>query len=141
MSRIIEVKIQKTPLNIDTCMKVVASTTCGGTAIFVGTTRDVTDGKKVSGLEFEVYTEMALKEMKNIADSTIEQWPVESVLIHHREGVVLAGETAVIIIVTAPRRDAAFKACRYVIDTLKETVPIWKKEFFEDGTEWVTSHP
>lgn len=122
-------------------MSLVASNSCGGTVAFVGTTRDETDGKKVLKLEFEAYTEMALKEMKKIAHRAVEKWPVESVLIHHREGVVLAGETAVIIIVTAARRDAAFRACRYSIDTLKETVPIWKKETFEDGTKWVTPHP
>jgi molybdopterin synthase catalytic subunit len=109
--------------------------------IFVGTARDGTDGRKVLRLEFEAYKKMALFELNKIAEQACQKWPIHSVVIQHRVGTVLAGETAVIIVVAAERRDAAFKACRYTIDTLKTTVPIWKKEVFEGGAEWVTPHP
>lgn len=137
----IEIKIRDTSLNLTKCLATVASDDCGGTAIFVGTARNETDGRKVLRLEFEAYTTMALKEMEKIALQAVEKWPIKSLLIHHRNGVVAAGEPAIIIIATAIRRDAAFQACRYTIDILKETVPIWKKEIFEDGAEWVSPHP
>ena len=137
----IDVKVLKSALSLDECMKIVADDSCGGNAVFVGTVRDKTDGRRVLRLEFEAYNEMALSEMEKIAVVATEKWPVEHMLIYHREGTVTAGETAVIIIAAAARRDAAFEACRYAIDTLKETVPIWKKEIFEDGAEWVSAHP
>lgn len=137
----IDVKVQKTPLDLDKCMKKMADTSSGGTAVFIGTARDETDGRPVLRLEFEAYKDMALNEMKKIALEATERWPVHKILIHHRDGIVRAGETAVIIVAVAPRRDAAFQACRYAIDKLKETVPIWKKEIFEDGAEWVSPHP
>lgn len=137
----IDVKIQDTPLNLSACVNKVAASANGGTAVFIGTARDETDGRKVLKLEFETYEDMALNEMKKIALDAAKRWPVNDILIHHRSGTVPAGETAVVIVATAPRRDAAFRACRYAIDKLKETVPIWKKEVFEDGAEWVSPHP
>ena len=71
----------------------------------------------------------------------LKKWPVEKVLIHHRTGVLQVGDVPVVIVVAAPHRDTAFTACRYIIDTLKKTVPIWKKEVFEDGEVWVAAHP
>ena len=84
---------------------------------------------------------MAVQEMRKIAEKAIEKWPVHAIAIHHRTGVLFAGDIAVIIAVSAAHRDAAFSACRYAIDTLKVTVPIWKKEVFEDGEVWVAAHP
>lgn len=137
----IDVKIQKTLLDLNKCVKKVANVSSGGTAVFIGTARDETDGRKVVRLEFEAYKVMALKEMEKICIEATKRWPIHDIIIHHRDGTVPAGETAVIIVASASRRDAAFKACRYAIDTLKETVPIWKKEIFEDGEEWVSPHP
>ena len=88
-------------------------------------------------LEFDAYDNMALSEMKKIAGEAGERWPVDKILIHHRKGVLLPGEVPVIIAVSAAHRAAAFDACRYIIDTLKQTVPIWKKEYFVDGEVWV----
>ncbi len=113
----------------------------GGIDVFIGTVRDATKGKKVLRLEFEAYERMALKEMQRIADDVLAKWPVSKVVIHHRTGVLQVGEVPVVIAVGAAHRDAAFEACRYAIDTLKQTVPIWKKEFFEDGEVWVAAHP
>jgi molybdopterin synthase catalytic subunit len=113
----------------------------GGIDVFIGTVRNATKGKTVLKLEFEAYAQMAINEMKKIAQQASDKWPVQKVLIHHRTGVLQVGEVPVVIAVSAAHRDAAFDACRYIIDTLKQTVPIWKKEFFEDGEVWVAAHP
>ena len=109
--------------------------------MFIGTVRNATKGKKVTRLEFEAYEAMAIAEMEKIAKQAFEKWPLQKVLIHHRTGVLEVGEVPVVIAVSAAHRAAAFDACRYIIDTLKQTVPIWKKEFFEDGEVWVAAHP
>jgi molybdopterin synthase catalytic subunit len=114
---------------------------CGGIDVFIGTVRDSTKGKRVVRLEFEAYEEMAISEMQKLADKALQQWPVQRVAIHHRTGTLQVGEVPVIIAVAAAHRDAAFGACRYLIDTLKKTVPIWKKEVFEDGEVWVSATP
>ena len=113
----------------------------GGIDVFIGTVRGQTRGKKVVRLEFDAYEKMALSEMKKIADHILSQWPVHKILIHHRTGVLGVGEIPVVVAVSAAHRIAAFEACRYAIDTLKQTLPIWKKEVFEDGEEWVAAHP
>jgi molybdopterin synthase catalytic subunit len=79
--------------------------------------------------------------MKKIVDAAFEKWPLHKVVLHHRTGVLQIGEVPVIIAVAAAHRAAAFDACRFIIDTLKQTVPIWKKEIFEDGEVWVAAHP
>jgi molybdopterin synthase catalytic subunit len=79
--------------------------------------------------------------MGKIADTLYQKWGILHLSIHHRVGVLEIGEIPVIIAVSTPHRQAAFEACQYAIDTLKETVPIWKKEIFEDGTVWVSAHP
>lgn len=109
--------------------------------MFIGTVRNATKGKQVLKLDFEAYETMAISEMEKIARQAFEKWPVQRVLIHHRTGTLQVGEVPVIIAVSAAHRDAAFDACRYIIDTLKQTVPIWKKEAFEDGEVWVAAHP
>ena len=113
----------------------------GGIDIFIGTVRNQTKGKAVVRLEFEAYEPMALKEIEKILAQAVEKWPVEKALVYHRTGVLQVGEVPVIIAVATAHRAAAFEACRFIIDTLKETVPIWKKEIFEDGEVWVAAHP
>jgi molybdopterin synthase catalytic subunit len=113
----------------------------GGIDVFIGTVRNATKGKKVIKLEFEAYEPMAIAEMKKIAEQAFDKWQVQKVLIHHRTGVLEVGEVPVVIAVSAAHRAAAFDACRHIIDTLKQTVPIWKKEIFEDGEVWVAAHP
>lgn len=136
-----QVEIYADPLNVAECIDWVMSPECGGIDIFVGTVRNATKGKAVVRLEFEAYKQMAVNEMNKIVDQTVQKWPVQKVLVHHRTGVLQVGEVPVIIAVAAAHRDAAFDACRYIIDTLKQTVPIWKKEVFEDGETWVAAHP
>ncbi len=135
-----DLKISSEPLDIISCIGNVKNLQCGGMDIFIGTIRNKTKEKKVVRLEYEAYEPMALKEMKKIAEYALQLWPVENILIHHRVGVLKTGDIAVIVAVSAPHREAAFDACRYAIDTLKKTVPIWKKEVFEDGEEWVAAH-
>ena len=84
---------------------------------------------------------MAVAEMKKIAEQAIAKWPVLKIAIHHRVGILAIGEIPVIIAVSCAHRNAAFEACQFAIDTLKKTVPIWKKEFFDDGEVWVAAHP
>ncbi len=84
---------------------------------------------------------MAFLEMQKIAEQCFHNWPVHKILIHHRTGILNIGDVPVVIAVSAAHRDAAFTACRFIIDTLKETVPIWKKEIFMDGEVWVAAHP
>lgn len=128
-------------MNIGACIDWVMSPECGGINVFIGTVRNVTKEKKVTRLEFEAYEPMAISEMNKIAADVFKKWPVQKILIHHRTGVLLPGEVPVVIVVAAAHRDTAFIACRYIIDTLKQTVPIWKKEVFEDGEVWVAAHP
>jgi molybdopterin synthase catalytic subunit len=113
----------------------------GGIDVFIGTVRNATKGKTVIRLEFEAYEPMAIAEMEKILKEAFGKWPVQKALIHHRTGVLQIGEIPVLIAVSAAHRAAAFEACRYIIDTLKQTVPIWKKEIFEDGEVWVAAHP
>jgi molybdopterin synthase catalytic subunit len=136
-----EIKIFSLPLNIQSCVDWIMSPESGGIDIFIGTVRNATKGKPVIRLEFEAYDPMAIAEIEKIAKQASEKWPVQKVLVHHRTGVLEVGEVPVIIAVSAAHRAAAFDACRFIIDTLKQTVPIWKKEIFEDGEVWVAAHP
>ena len=136
-----EVKILEAPLDVMGCISRVSGPGCGGIDVFIGTVRDTTKGKEVIRLEFEAYEKMALREMQKIAASAFERWPVLALVMHHRTGILQVGEVAVVIAVSAAHRDAAFEACRFIIDTLKQTVPIWKKEVFADGEVWVAAHP
>lgn len=136
-----DIKLSAEPLNVNYCIDLVRSPGCGGIDIFIGTVRNATNGKQVVRLEFEAYERMALKEMGKLAEEAIKKWSVHKVVVHHRTGVLQVGEIPVVIAVSAAHRDAAFDACRYLIDTLKKTVPIWKKEVFENGEVWVAAHP
>lgn len=135
------IDISDLPLQLADCFHLATTPDAGGQAIFVGTVRNQTQNKKVLKLVFEAYTPMAIKEMQKIAFTLEERWGALKVVIHHRTGELLVGDIAVIIAVSTPHRAAAFEACQYAIDKLKETVPIWKKEFFEDGEIWVAAHP
>lgn len=129
------------PLNISQIIQAVQSAEAGAVDVFIGTVRNKTLDRKVVRLEFEAYDTMALREMEKIVQQTQERWPVAHMAIHHRKGLLHIGDVAVVIAVATPHRRDAFAACRYAIDTLKETVPIWKKEVFEDGSVWVAAHP
>lgn len=136
-----DILITSSQLDLNKCVSYVTVPHCGGINVFIGAVRDMTKGKKVVRLEFEAYEKMALSEMQKLAQKAFKQWPVERIALHHRTGILQVGEVPVIIAVAAAHRDAAFEACRFLIDTLKQTVPIWKKEIFEDGEVWVSATP
>jgi molybdopterin synthase catalytic subunit len=113
----------------------------GATVVFEGIVRNHTRGRRTLYLDYEAYENMALKQMDELAARALTQFQVRDVAIIHRLGRVEIGETSVLIVVTSAHRAAAFDACRWLIDTLKNTVPIWKKEHFEDGAVWADGEP
>ena len=137
----INIKLSGHALDIHSSIDWVQDPHCGGINIFIGTVREYTEGRKVIRLEFEAYEKMALNEMNKIAEDVQHKWKVSKILLHHRTGILSVGDIPVLIAVSSPHREAAFEACRYIIDTLKQVVPIWKKEIYEDGATWVSAHP
>ena len=135
------ITLTESTLSLSDAETFVNDDSVGGIVHFIGTVRNATKGKKVLRLEFEAYTPMAIKEMQKIANQALSQFEIHKIAIHHRTGILAIGEIPVIISVSSAHRNAAFMACQFAIDTLKETVPIWKKEFFEDGDVWVAAHP
>jgi molybdopterin synthase catalytic subunit len=110
----------------------------GAVVTFDGVVRDNNQGRRVVSLQYEAYEPMAVKEMRHLGAEVRERWPeVERIGVIHRFGELKISESSVVIVVTSAHRRVAFEACRYAIDRLKQTVPIWKKEIFEDGEEWV----
>ena len=137
-----DIQISESDIYANSCIDFVQSDEAGGHVIFIGTVRNHTKGKKVIRLEFESYEPMAIKEITKITKEIESRWPqILSVSIHHRVGNLEIGEIPVIIAVSSAHRKKAFEACEYAIDRLKEKVPIWKKEIFEDGEVWVAAHP
>jgi MoaE-MoaD fusion protein len=125
------------PLDLGAAVAEVADDRAGAIATFVGTTRVESRGRTVIQLEYEAYEGMAERVMEELAASLRERYDLCAVAIHHRVGRVGVGEQSVLIAVSAPHRHDALAACRDAIDTLKETVPLWKKEVYEDGEEWI----
>ncbi|MBU2901437.1 molybdenum cofactor biosynthesis protein MoaE [Maribacter dokdonensis] len=113
----------------------------GGICVFVGAVREFTNNEEVVALEFETYQTMALKEMDKIADKAFEKWTLNKVVMRHAVGEKGVEEPVVVVGASSAHRDACFEACRFLIDTLKETVPIWKKEKFKNKSVWVSAHP
>ncbi|EXX91578.1 molybdopterin converting factor [Paenibacillus darwinianus] len=124
------------PLEQDKVASQVIVPAHGASLVFVGTTREWTHGKRTARLEYEAYAPMALRTMRQIGDEIGERWPGSLCAIAHRTGIVDLAEASVIIAVSAPHRDACYEASRYAIERLKQIVPIWKKEIWEDGSEW-----
>jgi len=135
------IKITDKPINTQEVIDLVASPQAGAIDVFIGTVRNTTQSKSVQRLEFEAYEAMAISEIRKIVDQTCERWSVQKMAVYHRKGILEIGDIAVVIAVSTPHRKDAFDACQFAIDTLKQTVPIWKKEVFEDGEEWVAAHP
>lgn len=134
------IQLTDQPINVQAVLEQVQSGRAGAVNVFVGTVRDHTSGKTVVRLEYEAYDKMALKKMEEVVAKAQAQWPVEKVAVVHRKGVLQIGEAAVVIAVSTPHRKASFEACEFIIDTLKQVVPIWKKEIFDDGEVWVAAH-
>ncbi len=129
------------PIDVQKVIQAATADAAGAVTTFIGTVRNQTAGKNVVRLEYEAYEPMAVSEIQKIIDLAREQWALTGWAVEHRTGVLLPGEIAVVVSVSTPHRKDSFTACQYVIDQLKETVPIWKREFFEDGDQWVSAHP
>lgn len=136
-----DVTISKRRLSTQKCINFVKDNEAGGIGIFIGTVRNKKEDKKVKYLFYETYPQMAISEMEKIAKHAIKKWGLKKAIIHHREGKLAIGDTAVIIAVSSTHRREAFEACRYIIETLKKDVPIWKKEVYENGEEWISANP
>ena len=113
----------------------------GAAVTFEGVVRNQTRGRRTLYLDYEAYEEMALQQLEQLASEALEKFQIRDVAIVHRLGHLEIGETSVLIAVASPHRGPAFDACRWIIDTLKRTVPIWKKEYFEDGAVWADGEP
>ena len=137
------VRIQEGDFSIDETLALVKGETkgIGGVCIFLGTSRDNSKGKEVEKLEFEHYPGMAEAKLLEIRTRALKDFDIVEISIIHRFGVIPAGENIVLIVVGAAHRDAAFRACRFAIDELKEITPIWKKEIMPSGEFWVEAHP
>ncbi len=133
--------LSERPLDVGEAVSRVTGPGMGGIVTFVGAVRDHARGREIRHLEYEAYPEMAVREMEKIADEAARRWPGAVVSIGHRAGLLEIGEVAVVVAAGAPHRGEAFAACRFAIDTLKETVPIWKKEVATDGEYWVDDRP
>jgi molybdopterin synthase catalytic subunit/molybdopterin converting factor small subunit len=130
-------RLSEAPLSIDAVVDEVRSEQAGAIATFVGTTRLQSRGRTVLHLDYEAYEEMAEQVMAEIATELKARYDVTEIAIHHRTGRVEMGETSVVIAVSAPHRQDALAACKDAIDTLKQRVPLWKKEVYEGGEEWI----
>lgn len=140
-SSYLDIVLSSDPLSLESCSRFVAHPSCGGCCFFVGNIRDLNLGETVTYLEFEAYAPMAVKEMRKIAATARERFDLHAVALHHRVGTLNIGDTAVIVAVSSVHRAPAFRGCEFVIDELKRTVPIWKREFRGDGSHWLNAHP
>ena len=113
----------------------------GGICVFFGAVREFTQSEEVIALEFETYKNMALKEMDKIAKEAVEKWDLNKVVIRHAVGKKKVEEPVVVVGASSAHRDGCFEACRFLIDTLKKRVPIWKKEILKNKKVWVSAHP
>ncbi|MCY3749755.1 MAG: molybdenum cofactor biosynthesis protein MoaE [Chloroflexi bacterium] len=131
------VELTSDPIDVPRLIDHVNKPSNGGICTFLGVVRDNAEGRPVVKLGYEAYESMAVVQMRAIVEEAIQRWDLDAVALSHRTGELEIGEASVAIAVGAPHRAEAFEACRYIIDTLKTRVPIWKKEFFQDGAVWV----
>jgi len=130
-------RVTDKPIDLKELVDYVSDPEAGAIASFIGTTRNNNEGRKVIGLDYDGYSEMAEKELARIGEDAKTKWPICRMAIIHRLGPVQITEASVIIVVSAGHRDAAFAACRFAIEEIKKTVPIWKKEVYEGGEIWI----
>ncbi len=131
------IRISRDVLDAEEITATVRAPDKGGVVTFLGTVRDHTGGKRVLYLEYEAYKEMAEKMLDRIAEEVVERWDDTVVSIAHRLGRMEVGEISLVVVAASPHRVEAFSACQYVVNRIKENVPIWKKEAFEGGEVWV----
>jgi molybdopterin synthase catalytic subunit len=131
------IEITNRPIKTQEVVDKVVKDTAGGIVTFIGTVRNNAGGKKVLYLEYEAYPQMAEKKIAEIIDEIKSKWQIEDISVTHRVGRLEIGDIAVVIAVSSGHRLEAFQACQYAIDRIKEIVPIWKKEFYEEGSKWI----
>lgn len=131
------VEVTEDELSADRYQRRVLSPLCGAVCTFVGVVREVTGERRTEAIRYEAYEAMARQELERVARQMMDRWPMARVAIGHRVGLLHVGDASVIVAVATPHRPEAFAAARFGIDTLKEQVPIWKKEYFAGGEEWV----
>lgn len=129
--------IVDTPIVVEEVSDKVKSRNAGAITVFIGTVRELTKGKKTLSLEYQAYETMAVKKLAQIGDEIKQKWPEAIVAITHRVGRLEISDIAVVIAVSSPHRKVAYEANEYAIERIKQIVPIWKKEFWEDGTMWI----
>ncbi len=135
-------RISRKPIDPAKTLESVMDDDAGGIVLFVGTIRNQTSGKKVKGLEYEVYRKMAERQIAKLEQEIRKRWPIKSIRLVHREGKLKVGEVSVVVAVSAVHREEAFEAARYAIDRIKDSFPIWKREKFKGGRYgWVKGTP
>ncbi len=130
-------EITSEPIDLAQMMEKVTSRNAGAVTLFVGTVRELTSNKKTLYLIYEAYETMAVKKLAEIGDEVQQRWPDAKIAISHRVGKLAITDVAVVIAVSTPHRNDAYEANRYAIERIKEIVPIWKKEHWEDGEAWI----
>ena len=131
------IEVTHEPLDPEAVTRKVVKDTNGAVVTFLGTTRDNFEGKRVITLEYEAFEEMAVKKLEEIRQGLMAEFQIEDIAIAHRIGRVDIGQISLVVAVASPHRKEAFLACHEAVDRLKSTVPIWKKEIYEDGSRWV----
>ena len=135
------IEIVDAPIAAEAIVAAMKACSDGAVCVFDGIVRDNTRGRKTLYLDYEAYREMALEQMQRLSAEAVERFGVRDVATVHRLGRLMVGETSVLIVVASAHRASAFEACRWLIDTLKKTVPIWKRETFVDGAVWADGEP
>ncbi len=131
------VLLESSPLDGEAIKRAAYRDPAGAVVLFEGAVRSPSEGRDVDHLEYEAYEAMAVTQMEKIVEGARSEWPLTAAYLHHRLGRVEVGEASVVVVVTSPHRPEAFEACRWIIERLKADVPIWKKEFYSDGSIWV----
>lgn len=134
---VVRAAIKVEPLDMAALTEEVLSHQCGAVVTFLGTVRDLTGDQVTDKLQYSSYEKMAQSELLKICEEAAQKWPLGGAVVEHRVGELMPGDIAVVAACSAPHREEAFQACRFLIDTTKERVPLWKKEFGPDGTAWI----
>ena len=136
-----QIELTQERIDADGVVSAMKAGSDGAVCVFDGIVRDNTRGRQTLHLDYEAYSDMAIAQMRGLAEEAVAKYAVRDVAIVHRLGRLVVGETSVLIVVSSAHRGAAFDACRWLIDTLKKTVPIWKRETFVDGVVWADGEP
>jgi molybdopterin converting factor subunit 1 len=135
-------RVTSEPLDANELLAAVRQDESGAVVLFHGMARNNSDGRRVIALEYDAYPSLAEKKLREVADDVRGRWPITGIGVLHRTGRLEIGETSLLVAVSSPHRQEAFDACHYAVDQIKQTVPVWKKEIWEDGSgEWVPGYP